>query len=63
MSGRITLPKALRVIGILLILSGLAILGLKWKRDAGIPLGAATVPIAVGFLQIVYAGILEKQQK
>jgi hypothetical protein len=57
------LPKALRVIGFLLILSGVAVLALKWKGDAGIPLGAATVPIAVGFLQIVYAGILEKQRK
>jgi hypothetical protein len=63
MSGRITLPNALRVIGVALILCGAAVLLLKWRGDASIPLGAATVPMVVGLPQIVYAKILEKQQK
>jgi hypothetical protein len=61
------LPKALRIIGIALCCCGLAVLLLKWTRDASIPLGAATVPMTVGVLQIVYARILarisERQQK
>ena len=57
------LPKALRIIGIVLFCCGLAVLLLKWRSDASIPLGAATVPMTVGLLQVVYAGILEGRRK
>jgi hypothetical protein len=54
------LPKALRIIGIALVCVGLVVALLKWRGDASIPLGAATVPMAVGVLQIAYARILAR---